>query len=1050
MCIAPPEAVLEAIDARPPTARTAGVIELLGDPDRARATRHRAWTTRADAVARADAAIMAALQGDVHGLGRAADELTARAESRPHDIARALTALGCAAAACENERLADSIFLRREAVVPGPVLPVRTRVSGLGDPRLVLAAIGRVLEAMDDTEDPVRQGALLLRAHRLAASVDAPEFDRVRALIDRARDGGGGALLSLVLHRVDEGARHEGPTSGVLSYLDFLAGRPTDRGERHAFRRRRAWLTSGYWPAVDDSLAPRETETVEQDARYVDALRDGDAARAGEIALTRARDTNDTALAVAWNVRALLLLGRSASASSRVSHASRLLASRLQLHPRPLPAVEAFASEVMFACLVEQGRHDELVDERDPGSASERLAVACWARVARGDTVPAELAARLATDERFGALASSVVRAVDDIDALCAHLDDESAGVDALTWAAAARAGCSAQIAADAWARQLRHAVALSAPTLVPLSWACAWRRNELVPWASAAAESASGASEGVADAIRVARLEASVFVDVEPAIDDEATLATLEGDAPRVARIRGRLAARESHRRDSGTWRAVTDAFDAVRDEPTLFGRFDAGRAALAEGNPTFAAHCFSHLADDATDDVTRGRMLALAARAASLADPDEGLVLAHRTLALDGADPGSRDSAWAVLSTCASPAALLSAAATHDPPATAIARAAVVAALTAASTAPAAAAAARALALSVHDDLPLAAVDEELHAITAAAREGMDTDGIEAAWRLEANQTRSPARRSVLEHAADAIAELSTDPVSATMDRLARAAWSNRALAACDDLPGRLAADAASALVERLDTVPEPRRAAVLDAASGLAERAGDLDRARALARQAVAMPGRAPRAHRILADRATERGAWNEAAGHLEAAGRGESDPGRRAELYRRLGDIFADRIGHRASALENWLVAFIIHSDDADTLARLEETYRSEKRWKDLVGAWEVAIAHAREHETRVDIDDVLIKKAEVEYRHLRQPARAGATLLAALERNPADEHAARILVQALAPHVDRGEVERALVRHLDAIPDRVAAARRSDPNWAIWLPAAPVT
>ena len=35
MCIAPPEAVLEAIDARPPTARTAGVIELLGEWDEA-------------------------------------------------------------------------------------------------------------------------------------------------------------------------------------------------------------------------------------------------------------------------------------------------------------------------------------------------------------------------------------------------------------------------------------------------------------------------------------------------------------------------------------------------------------------------------------------------------------------------------------------------------------------------------------------------------------------------------------------------------------------------------------------------------------------------------------------------------------------------------------------------------------------------------------------------------------------------------------------------------------------------------------------------------
>lgn len=1050
MCIAPPEAVLEAIEARPPTARTAGVIELLGDADRARATRQKAWTRHDDAVARVDAAIMLALRGEVDALGRAADELEARADEgavRPHDLARALTALGCAAAACSNERLADSILLRRESRIPGPVLPIRTRVTAVGNPRHLLGAIGRILAAMAETEDPVRQGALLLRAHRLAASVDAREFDHVRTLIDRARDGGGGALLSLVLHRVDEGTRAAaGPTPGVLNYMDFLAGRPTDRGERHAFRRRRAWLTSGAWPALDASLTDEERHTVEQDEAYVEALRARDTGRAGELALARARHTNDTALAVAWNVRALLLLGRSASASSRVSHAARLLASRLQLHPRPLPAVESFASEVMFACLVEQGRFDELVDERDPSSAAERLAVACWSRVARGDAVPAALAARFATDERFGAWAASVVLSVDDIDAFCAHLDGSGADVDALTWAAAARAGCSAHVAADAWGTLLERAAELSAPTLVPLSWACAWRRDDLPHWAERAA--AVEASDAVVHAARIGRLEASVFVDVTPPVDDEAILALLDDDPARIARIRGRLAARESHRRASGTWRAVTDAFDAVRDEPTLFDRFDAGRAALAEGHAELAARCFSGLADDVSDDRTRARMLALAARAAALVDPDEGLVLAHRTLALDLADPSSIDSAWAVLSTCASPSALLGAAATHGAPIGAVARAALAGALVAQPAAPAAADAARALAVSVHDDLPLAAVDDELRAVTAAVEAGVDADGIEAAWRMAASETRSPARRSVLEHAADAVAALGTDPVTAALDRAARADWSNRALEALASAMASRADEVASALESRLDEVPASRRSAVLDVAADLAERGGQLERARALARQATALTGRAPRSHRILADRAAERGAWNEAAGHLETAGRGESDPGRRAALYRRLGDIYADRIGHRASALENWLVAFIIHSDDDATLARLEETYRTEKRWKDLVGVFEVALAHARDHETRVDVDDVLLKKAEVEYRHLRQPARAGATLLQALDRRPEDEHAARILVQALAPHVDRSDLERALVRHLDAVPEQVATARRNDPNWAIWLPALP--
>ena len=110
---------------------------------------------------------------------------------------------------------------------------------GEGNPRIRdymrLDALIAQLQEIQAECDPVRQGTLLLRLHFLAAGSDAPEFRQTRSLVDLAGQGGGGALLPLVLHRVDRAHVSGIGDDDAISYLTYLSQHPTDRNERSEF-----------------------------------------------------------------------------------------------------------------------------------------------------------------------------------------------------------------------------------------------------------------------------------------------------------------------------------------------------------------------------------------------------------------------------------------------------------------------------------------------------------------------------------------------------------------------------------------------------------------------------------------------------------------------------------------------------------------------------------------------------------------------------------------------------------------------------------------------
>ncbi|MCA9300303.1 MAG: hypothetical protein KDA28_14630, partial [Phycisphaerales bacterium] len=249
---------------------------------------------------------------------------------------------------------------------------------------------------------------------------------------------------------------------------------------------------------------------------------------------------------------------------------------------------------------------------------------------------------------------------------------------------------------------------------------------------------------------------------------------------------------------------------------------------------------------------------------------------------------------------------------------------------------------------------------------------------------------------------------------------------------------------------LVRLVDEVPDERVKAELlwRAAKTCDAETGDVVRAGALIQRLLTFAPRHYRAHLRLADHYRDLQDWEKTTQHLEAAARLIHDKSDRAGVYRDLGEIYETHLGRRSLALESYLVSFICRSDDVRTFKRLEALYESMGRYRDLVGSYDIAIQHARQTpgESELDLEDLLFQKARIEFQHLNDPTRASETLLAAIELNPREIHYVDLMVTALARHVGKEPVRRALEMHIAALPDPERATARQRPDWSAYLGA----
>jgi tetratricopeptide (TPR) repeat protein len=143
------------------------------------------------------------------------------------------------------------------------------------------------------------------------------------------------------------------------------------------------------------------------------------------------------------------------------------------------------------------------------------------------------------------------------------------------------------------------------------------------------------------------------------------------------------------------------------------------------------------------------------------------------------------------------------------------------------------------------------------------------------------------------------------------------------------------------------------------------------------------------------RQLADAAGQAALWRERVEALETLARQVKDAGERAALYLEIAGLYRDRLGGGGVVLENTMVAFVCDNTNRRAFDELEGLLLAERRWREIIGIYDVALGAAR-NGAAYEVGDLLRRKGLVLARHLDAPQEATEALLAALEQSPDDE------------------------------------------------------
>lgn len=330
---------------------------------------------------------------------------------------------------------------------------------------------------------------------------------------------------------------------------------------------------------------------------------------------------------------------------------------------------------------------------------------------------------------------------------------------------------------------------------------------------------------------------------------------------------------------------------------------------------------------------------------------------------------------------------------------------------------------------------------------------RERAEIESISAPTGTEAAARRTAWLHALTTHPNSDAVELATARRDRCTDPALAVAWAVRVLLLAARAPGGDALSAARALesLAARTSAPAPARFA-RELLSSLGQRASQPntpvtlspERTPAARTQAIETPlpaflpaGPEPAENdtQAMLDRAheaTRAGAWHDASLWLERAARRVRDPKIRAAHYFELGRIAADELSNPASALENFLVSFICRADSR-TLERLEALYRRSGRFRELTGAYDIAIEERRASADRAGLEEILLRKAQLEAVELAKPERAARTLIEAIRLNPTDRYALDLFLGALADKVDRSLVVEAVRLHRESLPAGTAPA-----------------
>ncbi len=115
---------------------------------------------------------------------------------------------------------------------------------------------------------------------------------------------------------------------------------------------------------------------------------------------------------------------------------------------------------------------------------------------------------------------------------------------------------------------------------------------------------------------------------------------------------------------------------------------------------------------------------------------------------------------------------------------------------------------------------------------------------------------------------------------------------------------------------------------------------EALSDDDRAADLWARVIDLRGEDPIALGALADLYESGQKWRELVDILERQVRVQSDTREQVAIHKRLGHVWAEKLGRDRNALEAWLAAYAIDDDDLEILRALAHLYQATQSWEEL--------------------------------------------------------------------------------------------------------------
>ena len=222
----------------------------------------------------------------------------------------------------------------------------------------------------------------------------------------------------------------------------------------------------------------------------------------------------------------------------------------------------------------------------------------------------------------------------------------------------------------------------------------------------------------------------------------------------------------------------------------------------------------------------------------------------------------------------------------------------------------------------------------------------------------------------------------------------------------------------------------------------ASQAADRADDPLSAVRLCHKIIKRSPRFYKAHLRLAEHFQTQKKWRKTVSHFEAAARLIRNTALRADVYYMLGDIYTSELKEPALALESFLVSFICDSGRAETLERLEMLYTEMGRYRDLAGSYEIALQHAiqQPEKSTLNLQELYIEKARIELQNLRNPQRAAETLYQAITLNPEEENYLHLLINGIGDAGGKTLIKSALKKHLATLSPEKQEKIKARPRW----------